>query len=67
MCLYIYIGLLMVKNPPTNAGDADPWVWKIPWSRKWYPIPVFMLGEFHGKKSLVGYIQYMGLQRIRQG
>ena len=23
MCLYIYIGLLMVKNPPTNAGDTE--------------------------------------------
>ena len=24
----------------------DPWVWKIPWSRKWQPIPVL---------NLVGY------------
>ena len=32
--------VLMVKNPPANAGDArdegfDPWVGKIPWRRKW--------------------------------
>ena len=30
----------VVKNPPANARDAGrcrfyPWVWKIPWSRKW--------------------------------
>ena len=22
----------------------DPWVWKIPWRRKWQPTPVFLLG-----------------------
>ena len=32
----------------------DPWVRKIPWSRKWRPTPVFLLGESHGP-SLVGY------------
>ena len=25
----------------------DPWVWKIPWRRKWQPTPVFLPGEFH--------------------
>ena len=25
----------MVKNPPANAGDFDPWVGKIPWRRAW--------------------------------
>ena len=33
----------------------DPWVWKIPWRRKWQPPPVFLLGESHGQRSLVGY------------
>ena len=23
----------------------DPWVREIPWSRKWQPIPVFLLGN----------------------
>ena len=32
-----------------------PWVGKIPWSRKWQPTPVFLPGEFHGQRSLVGY------------
>ena len=33
----------------------NPWVGKIPWSRKWQPTPVFLLGEFHAQRSLVGY------------
>ena len=32
-----------------------PWVGKIPWRRKWQPTPVFLPGELHGQKSLVGY------------
>ena len=31
------------------------WVTKIPWRRKWQPTPVFLPGEFHGQRSLVGY------------
>ena len=30
------------------------WVGKIPWSRKWPPTTVFLLGKFHGKRSLAG-------------
>ena len=33
----------------------NPWVRKIPWSRKWQPGPVFLHGESHGQRSLVGY------------
>ena len=33
----------------------DPWVAKIPWRRKWHPTPVFLPGESHGQRSLVGY------------
>ena len=33
----------------------NPWVGKIPWSRKRQPAPVFLLGTFHGQRSLVGY------------
>ena len=32
----------------------DPWVGKIPWSRKWQPTPVFLPGESHEQRSLVG-------------
>ena len=31
-----------------------PWVRKIPW-RKWQPTPVFLPGESHRQRSLVGY------------
>ena len=33
----------------------DPWVGKILWRRKWQPTPVFLPGNFHGQRSLVGY------------
>jgi len=33
----------------------DPWVGKIPWQRAWQPTPVFLPGESHGQRSLVGY------------
>ena len=64
---WLYSGLfrafqvaLVVKNPPANAGGLrdlgfDPWIGKIPWRRAWQPIPVFLLGEFHGQRSLVSY------------
>ena len=42
-----------------NTGLNDPkpkfFVRKIPWRRKWQPAPVFLTGEFHGQRSLVGY------------
>ena len=51
--------VLVVKNLPAIAGDMrlgfDPWVGKIPWRRAQQPTPVFLPGEFHGQKSLVGY------------
>ena len=33
----------------------SPWVGKIPWRREWLPTPVFLPGEFHGQRNLVGY------------
>ena len=32
-----------------------PWVRKTPWRRAWQPTPVFLPGESHGQRSLVGY------------
>ena len=48
----------MVKNPPAKAGDvgdAGSILGKIPWRRAWQPTPVFLPGESHGQRSLVGY------------
>jgi len=33
----------------------NPWVRKIPWSRKWKPTPVFLPGKLHGQRRLTGY------------
>ena len=33
----------------------DPWVGKIPWGRAWQPTPVFLPGESHRQRNLVGY------------
>ena len=32
-----------------------PRVRKFPWRSEWQPTPVFLPGEFHGQRSLVGY------------
>ena len=45
-----------MNNPSANAEDIrDPWLGKIPWRRAWQPTPVFLPGEPHGQRSLVGY------------
>ena len=43
------------KESACNAGDVvDPWVGKVPWRREWLSTPVFLHGEFHGQRRLVG-------------
>ena len=55
---------LVVKNLPANAGydvnrcGFNPWVRKIPWRRKWQPIPVFLPGKSHEQRSLMRYNPY---------
>ena len=41
--------------PAMRETWFDPWVRKIPWRRKWQPTPVFLPGESHGRRNLVGY------------
>ena len=33
----------------------DPWVRKILWRTEWQSTPLFLPGESHGQKNLVGY------------
>ena len=33
----------------------NPFIGKVSWRRKWQPTPVFLPGESHGQRSLVGY------------
>ena len=52
-------GGTVVKNPPASTGDTrDSCL--IPGSGRssgegWQPTPVFLPGNFHGKRSWVGY------------
>ena len=41
------------KDPTCNTEDAGS-IGKIPWRRAWHPIPVFLPGKSHEKRSLVG-------------
>ena len=44
-----------VKNLPTvQETRFNPWVGKIPWRRAWQPTLVFLAGDLHGQRSLVG-------------
>ena len=48
----------LTSEPPGKQYGRprfNPWVWKIPWRRKWQPTPVFLPGQSHGQRSLVGY------------
>ena len=38
-----------------NRCGLDIWVGKIPWRRAWQPAPVFLPGESHEQRSLVGH------------
>ena len=38
-----------------KRSGLDPWFRKIPWRRKWQPTLIFLHGESHGQRSLVGY------------
>ena len=42
----------------------DPWVDKIPWGKKWQPIPVSSTGKSHGQRSFVGYTPWVP-KRVR--
>ena len=46
--------VLVVKNPPANAGDGDsvPELGTIPWRRKWQPTLVFLPGKSQEQRNL---------------
>ena len=59
-CCYIIVGLPWWLSNKESACQYrrqgfNPWVRNIPWRRKWKPTPVFLPGEFHGQRSLMGY------------
>ena len=55
---YVWASLVaqVVRNlPAMQKPGFDPWVRKIPWRRKWLPIPVFLPEKSHGQRSRVGH------------
>ena len=56
-CLWGFPGGSEVKASTSDAGDLGliPGSGRFPWRRKWQPTPVFLPGESHGRRSLVGY------------
>ena len=51
------------RRPKSQGFNA--WVWKIPWSGAQQPAPV-LPGESHGQRSLISYIQVIGLQGVQR-
>ena len=61
--------LLVVKSLSASAGrckrlEFDPWVQKMPWSRRWWPTPVFFAEKFSWTEELGG-LWSMESQRAR--
>ena len=57
-----------VKNLPAMQDTCrrhgiDPWVRKIPWSRKWQPTPVSLPGKIPWTEG-PGRLQSVGSQRV---
>ena len=63
--LWAFLVAQMVKNLPAVWETwVNPWVGKIPWRRAWQPTPVFLPGESHGQRSLVGYSPRGGKESV---
>ena len=62
----VFLVAKMVKNLPViQESLVDPWAGMIPWRREWQPTLVFLLGESHGQRSLVGYSPWVTKSQIR--
>ena len=51
-------GGTVVKNPPAFQKwrcEFNPWVRKIPSRMQWQPTSIFLPGDLHGQRSLLGY------------
>ena len=51
--------LVVAQTVMNLPAMRETWIrslgWEDPWRRAWQPTPVFLPGEFHGQRSLVGY------------
>ena len=49
-------GVMYRDAQKSDDGDLDKRIIYLnAWRRAWQPTPVFLLGEFHGQRNLVGY------------
>ena len=69
LSFYVHTIEMLVSKPQTflwlcrgcriclrcRRPQFDPWVGKFLWRREWQPTLVFLPGEFHGQRSLVGF------------
>ena len=61
LCVSVYVyrlpRWLSYKGIIVYAGELGliPGPGRFPWKRKWQPIPVFLLRESHGQRTLAGY------------
>ena len=59
MCQCIFWASLMAQMMKNLPAMQETWVrslgWEDPLEGSWKPTPVFLLGESHGQRSLVGY------------
>ena len=44
-----------LMNCKVLSTSISPWAGTIPWGREWLPTPVFLPGESHGQRNLMGY------------
>ena len=58
----LWLRLLSVHLQGRRPG-FDPWIGKIPWTWASQFTPIFLPGESHGQRSLVGW-KSMGLHRV---
>ena len=54
---------IVKKLPAMQETQIQSLVGKIAWRKEWLPTPVFLSGEFHGQRSLTGYIIVHGVAK----
>ena len=68
LCLWDDPASLVAQTLKNLPAMQEIWVQSLgqkdPWSRKWQPTPVFLPGEIHGQRSLVGYIPWVTKNQI---
>ena len=64
LCILFFCPCKIPSVVFTLSLILDIWAGKIPWRKKWQPIPVLLPGKSHWQRSLVGYSPW-GHKRVR--